>query len=71
MHISLRKMGPVLPKTHLWLPTALMINAQILTLAIIHSFPLLRAYCVPGPVLGDGGDTAGIKTDLSHGAPGN
>lgn len=45
-----------------------MIDAQILTLAFIHSFIhsflLLSTYCVPGPVLGDARDTAGIKADL-------
>lgn len=44
MHIHLRKMGPVLPKTLLWLPIALMINAQLLALAIIHSFITVTEY---------------------------
>ena len=37
-HYFGEKMSPVWPKTLLGLPSTLMINAQLLTLAIIHSF---------------------------------
>lgn len=47
-HQSLREMGPVLPKILLWLPTALMINVQLLSLAIVHSLLHLLVHSAHG-----------------------
>lgn len=47
-HQSLREMGPVLPKILLWLPTALMINVQLLNLAIVHSLLHLLIHSAHG-----------------------